>query len=739
MTIFVTLALMAVGIINIIVGFVVFRRTAPGPVRNSFLALLIATGVWSISIGFFLVASPISRAQLFVNIYYQAAMYIGSGLLAFAVYVTHFKAKLTTFFSYLPSVILSGILFFDSTWIVKVINVDGNLSSRVDIHGFAYGLYSIVFFSLFGTGSYLMYRASQNLRGKERRRQNAVITGIATAGSAGVIFNLLLPALGQYDFIMIGPLLSCLFTASVTYAIVKYSLFDLRRTILSSISYIVASTTAAIVYISILWVIGKFFAESTGSVEITGAVYLSLALLVAVTFNALREFFDKITWKLFLREKHSAEAVLDTFGDTILDDVEATSIINKTIAVIESVIHPTMIGFLLTQGSDASRLTIIPEQNSQMVLANEQYLRECTEQNQVTLIDTFRGQNKSASKLASNGVAIIARMQVKDRIVGYIIVGEKRSGETYSASELHMITTMNDELALAIMNALRFVEIQQFNDRLKHEIDNATKELRATNKKLLELDATKDEFVSMASHQLRTPLTSVKGYISMVLEGDAGPVSKPQEQLLGEAFASSERMVHLISDFLNVSRLQTGKFMVDRRECDLAKIVTQEVEGIRQIASSHQIDIVYHQPTRFPTLYLDEGKIRQVIMNFIDNAIYYSPSGSKIRTNLHIEDGYALFEVHDSGIGVPKSEQEHLFTKFFRADNARKQRPDGTGIGLYLAKKIIDSHGGKIIFESVQDHGSTFGFRLPIKKLSLAPVENSPEFVNDQANSKNNT
>jgi signal transduction histidine kinase len=236
------------------------------------------------------------------------------------------------------------------------------------------------------------------------------------------------------------------------------------------------------------------------------------------------------------------------------------------------------------------------------------------------------------------------------------------------------------------------------------------------------MDATKDEFVSMASHQLRTPLTSVKGYISMVLEGDAGKISDQQRQLLEEAFASSERMVHLIGDFLNVSRLQTGKFVVDRHEVDLVKIVEQEVEGIRQIAASHDIKLSYTHAPRVPTLYLDEGKIRQVVMNFIDNAVYYSSGGTSIKISLDVEDGEVVYRVIDKGMGVPDEVKSHLFTRFFRAENARKQRPDGTGIGLYLAKKIIDGHNGNVVFESVLGKGSTFGFRLPIKKLSTPPT-----------------
>jgi anti-sigma regulatory factor (Ser/Thr protein kinase) len=114
---------------------------------------------------------------------------------------------------------------------------------------------------------------------------------------------------------------------------------------------------------------------------------------------------------------------------------------------------------------------------------------------------------------------------------------------------------------------------------------------------------------------------------------------------------------------------------------------------------------------------IDEGKIRQVIMNFADNALYYSTQGTKITVKLAIEGTNVVFTVKDTGIGVPRSEQAQLFTKFYRASNARKQRPDGTGVGLFLAKKVIDAHGGSVLFESVEGKGSTFGFRVPLEEL----------------------
>lgn len=260
---------------------------------------------------------------------------------------------------------------------------------------------------------------------------------------------------------------------------------------------------------------------------------------------------------------------------------------------------------------------------------------------------------------------------------------------------------------------------------LRAQVDAATKELRLANVKLKKLDETKDEFVSMASHQLRTPLTSIKGYLSMVLEGDAGKITTDQRMLLEQAFTSSERMVALIGDFLNVSRLQNGKFLIDRAEIDLASIVTEEVDLIREVAKAREIGVAYHVPSHFPRLFLDEDKMRQVVINFLDNAIYYSPEHTTIAVRLYTSDGFVICEIVDHGIGVPPDAQAKLFSKFFRAENARRQRPDGTGIGLYLAKKVIDGHGGKVLFSTVEGEGSTFGFRLPIKKLSTAPLNTS--------------
>ncbi|MCA9333999.1 HAMP domain-containing histidine kinase, partial [Candidatus Saccharibacteria bacterium] len=219
------------------------------------------------------------------------------------------------------------------------------------------------------------------------------------------------------------------------------------------------------------------------------------------------------------------------------------------------------------------------------------------------------------------------------------------------------------------------------------------------------------------SHQLRTPLTSVKGYISMVLEGDTGKVNTKQKEMLNQAFISSQRMVYLIADLLNVSRLRTGKFVIEPKPTNLADVIEGEISQLTETAKGRNLTLSYEKPKTFPELMLDETKIRQVVMNFADNAIYYTPAGGHITVNLADLGDRVELTVVDNGMGVPKSEQHHLFNKFYRAGNAKKARPDGTGLGLFMAKKVVVAQGGSIIFKSTEGKGSIFGFSFAKKPL----------------------
>lgn len=310
-------------------------------------------------------------------------------------------------------------------------------------------------------------------------------------------------------------------------------------------------------------------------------------------------------------------------------------------------------------------------------------------------------------KLPIKSVCMV-KLIARSRLVGLLVAGFYSDVNDLTAMDTQLLERLSEPIGVALDNRLLFEENRRVVLQLQH-----------TNKRLRELDETKDDFISMASHQLRTPLTAVKGYLSLVLEGDAGAIKPQQRKLLAQSFASSQRMVYLISDLLNVSRLRTGKFVIDAAPVNLADIISDEIAQLKETAATSSLKLTYDKPHDFPLLMFDETKTRQVIMNFVDNAIYYTPAGGQIRVQLINKPTTIELRVVDNGIGVPKSEQHHLFTKFYRAGNARKTRPDGTGLGLFMAKKVIIAQGGAVIFESQEGKGSTFGFTFSKSKLAV--------------------
>lgn len=312
----------------------------------------------------------------------------------------------------------------------------------------------------------------------------------------------------------------------------------------------------------------------------------------------------------------------------------------------------------------------------------------------------------------------VVQLTARNCLVGFMVAGFFGFPDQVRPQDTTLLNRLSESIGVALDNRLLFEENKHVLAQLRH-----------TNAKLKALDETKDEFISMASHQLRTPLTAIKGYLSMVLEGDAGELNPNQYKLLEQSFFSSQRMVYLISDLLNLSRLNTGKFIIEQAQVQLADLVQSEVDQLAETARSREINLVYKKPVDFPEMMLDETKTHQVVMNLIDNAIYYTRAGGKITVSLTETPHAVEFTVKDTGIGVPRQLQHKLFSKFYRAENARRARPDGTGLGLFMAKKVIVAQGGSIIFESEEGKGSTFGFRFSkaTHGVPTAPIVASTE------------
>lgn len=220
--------------------------------------------------------------------------------------------------------------------------------------------------------------------------------------------------------------------------------------------------------------------------------------------------------------------------------------------------------------------------------------------------------------------------------------------------------------------------------------------------------------ISTAVHQLRAPLTSIKWVLGMLQKDDGKSMNAEQKELIGKALENVDSMSSLISDILRTYQIEGGKLLLAFTKENIENIIEEEIKELDVLAKSKDVKIVFNKlGSTCPLVNMDKGKIALVINNIMSNAIRYS-NKSQVEIKTEIEDYELKVSFTDFGIGIPDEQQESIFSKFFRADNAVKYQTDGTGLGLFISKNIIRAHGGNIWFDSHKDKGSTFYFTIPL-------------------------
>jgi signal transduction histidine kinase len=287
------------------------------------------------------------------------------------------------------------------------------------------------------------------------------------------------------------------------------------------------------------------------------------------------------------------------------------------------------------------------------------------------------------------------KREERDRGIGVIgvIALESDQDDTFSESSVAFIGRLADHAAIAIENARLFQIVQQAND-------------------------AKTDFISFVSHELKQPMTSMKGYIDLLMKGIGGPINEQQQQFLHIIRNNVGRMDRLVQDLLDVSRIESGRLRLDMGRIVPEEIVSEAVQAFEQeIAAKHQtLQVVL--PPSLPTVMGDRGRLIQVLTNLVSNANKYTPENGTITVSADVwaDKGqeYVRWSVKDNGIGMKPDELDRLFTKYFRASNAAVRSVQGTGLGLVITRSIVEMHGGQVMVESEYQHGSTFSFAIPI-------------------------
>lgn len=280
-------------------------------------------------------------------------------------------------------------------------------------------------------------------------------------------------------------------------------------------------------------------------------------------------------------------------------------------------------------------------------------------------------------------------------------------------------------LALAPIIANRLVRPIRLLEKASKEIENGNFDQKVSIKTgdeleelgesfnrmaigLKRLQELKNEFVFIAAHELRAPVTAIKGYISMIFEGDAGKLTKQMENFLAPIRKSNDRLVNLISDLLDIARSEAGRLEIAVSSNDIKPQIKTIVEEIKPLAIERNITVTYDSTPELPNVLVDEGRFKEVIMNFLSNSIKYGNEGGWVKISTEVSDKLVSVKVADNGLGISETDQKHLFEKFFRSDSVKKTSIQGTGLGLFITKELVEKMGGSVRVESIVGKGTAF-------------------------------
>lgn len=324
-------------------------------------------------------------------------------------------------------------------------------------------------------------------------------------------------------------------------------------------------------------------------------------------------------------------------------------------------------------------------------------------------------RRESIMRIFDTGHFIISPILTQNGIIGVVFVGNLSNVSPVTEGDEELISILASQIGQSLENARLFEEVYRSSQALESKVQERTKQLQEALKEVQEISKTKSDFISAVSHELRTPLTSIKGYAAILMDGKLGEIPEKVRQRLGKINTHSDNLVGLINNLLDISRIESGRVEMNFGKCELTKVVDNVQDLLTPQMRDKSIEFKNEVDPKIPTMQLDHSQIERVFINLVGNAIKFTPEKGLISVKATIENDLVTCSVTDTGIGIPEEDIKRLFDEFYRVDNEINMNVKGTGLGLPLAKKIVEAHDGRMWVTSIVKQGTTFHFTLPVK------------------------
>ncbi len=710
-------------ITTIFLGLTVFFKDPNKKVNIAFLLFALSVSLWSFT-NFFV--DVVSEKYLLLAIKAEF-VFVAFLCYFFVIFARNFSTKqgtkkTTDIFFIVPILIFSAITIFSDLIIVGYKTFPGGIDvvyGALENNFYLLEILLAVYLGLFGIIP-VVYKYIKS-KGLIKKQLQFLLLGIVIMVVFATITNLVLPNFvdkSEQIFTILsrlGVYSTLFFVGTTSYAIIKHRLMDIRLVVARTVTYSILVTLIAVFYIgSTILISNTLLSTTTTNGQLT--LYTVLTLIVAFTFQPMRRFLEEYTDKIFFKGAYDSNNLLSgltkIMAETILIDDIAHNLLKR---LIENM-RITRGAFVLT---DAGKIFVSETQGykEEPKFSEKDIFSLQALDKDLVFEEIEEGPAKEMMRKLNVTVVIPLKTQVDH--VGILLLGEKASGEIYSEKDIKVLEIFAPEAAISFENAKSVEKIRRFNITLKEQVERATKQLRDANEQLKDLDKLKDEFLSIASHDLRTPMTAIKGYLWMALNDRAGKIENPAlKRYLDISYASSERMISLINDLLNVSRIKAGRMQMIFENIDFKQIVDQVFAELASKSTEKSIELKYEGDPKVPHVIADKQKMAEVLQNLVGNSLKFTPEKGKITVNVKPskESGFVEVAVSDTGVGLSKEDASKLFEKFARVEQSYKsaKTTGGTGLGLYITKNYTEMHGGKIWVTSELGKGTTFTFTLKV-------------------------
>lgn len=695
-------------------GLLVYFKNKKNDVNKYFALLCLGFAMWAFPYVMWPLSSDKESVKFWFQLLHYGAIYIPIAYFHFVLVWTNIKDKKKYFLAVGYCLAIFFSLFVFSPWFIADMEPKFNMKWWA-IPGKLYYFYLIYFFFFYFYSSFLLYFGFKKSQGEKRQQIKLLLIGLVIAIAGGstnyfLWFDINIPPYGNIfalSHVILG-----------SYAIIVYRMMDIRVVARKYLVYIFSLALVVFLALSIKVALDKYLPIYDYIVD------LLIIILAALFFPLVKKYLYYLANKYFFSSLYDPQKLIADLGNKLGSALSVEVISESVYKTLDDAFHFQGFAVLFYNKKDHAYSIFFNkgfEVGDKKKFECDHYLLErFVKKNKIIalkdIIHDYKNETKQKVDYFVNlSVENIVPLNVKNEQIGLLWLGKKETGALYCKDDIRVLHIISTQVALAFENAFHYKEILGFNTRLKDEVRKATMQLFKANEKLKRLDTAKSEFISIASHQLRTPLTIIKGYIAMLLEGDYGPITETAKLPLQNVAVSNNRLIRLVENLLSVSRIESGRMIYEFEYSDFNDIVVSVYSELKPKAQEKNLIFDFKAGDNIlPKIKIDSDKIREVVMNLVDNAIKYTPKG---RVDVLVSDvGHKIrFCIKDSGIGIDINEMPGLFKKFSRGSKISLVHTEGTGLGLYVAKKIIEAHKGKIWAKSEgANQGSLFCFELPL-------------------------